>query len=78
MGKILAVVFLVVFFWYAIPILSQGIWFSPTMYPNDWWSNENIYNYSPQVASDNFGWFNFDPRKPSDGARTTANVWGGL
>jgi hypothetical protein len=77
MGKILAIVFLVVFVWYAIPLLGRGIWFSPTMYPNDWWG-DHPYNYDPQVASDGYGWFNFDPRTGPDSGQTTASVFDSL
>lgn len=77
MGKIIAIVFLVVFAWYAIPFLAKGIWISPTMYPSDWWG-QNTYNYDSQVAQDGYGWFNFDPRKGADSGRTTASVFNSL
>lgn len=78
MGKILAIIFLCVFFWYAVPIVKQGLWIAPTAYPQDWWGGEDIYNYNPQVARDGYGWFNFDPRKPADSGRTTASVFDSL
>jgi hypothetical protein len=77
MGKILAIVFLCVFVWYAVPILKQGVWFSPTLYPTDWWG-EPIYEYEPQVAQDGYGWFSFDPKEHSTSGRTTANVFDSL
>lgn len=74
MGKILAIIFLCVFAWYSLPLLAQGIWFSPTFYPDYWWG-EPVYEYDPQVASDGGGWFNFDLRKGGAGpGRTTASV----
>ena len=73
MGKIIAIIFLVVFFWYAIPLASQGIWISPTLYPDSWWG-QDIYEYNPQVAKDGYGWFQVDPRKHPTSGRTMANV----
>ena len=74
MGKILATVFLVVFIWYSLPLLANGIWISPTLYP-DYWGGEHLYDYDPQVASDGEGWFNFDIRKGGAGrGRSTASV----
>ncbi len=77
MGKIIAIIFLAVFAWYALPIMAKGIWVSPTMYPTDWWGDD-VYDYNPQVAQDGYGWFNFDPRKPADSGRTTASVFDSL
>ncbi len=77
MGKILAIIFLCVFGWYAIPLLVRGIWISPTMYPDYWWG-EHVYDYNPQVASDGYGWFNFDPRKDPGRGMTTASVFESL
>ncbi|MBP6857760.1 MAG: hypothetical protein KBC11_01005 [Candidatus Pacebacteria bacterium] len=77
MGKIIAIIFLAVFAWYALPIMAKGIWVSPTMYPTDWWGDD-VYDYNPQVATDGYGWFNFDPRKPADSGRTTASVFDSL
>lgn len=74
MGKILAIVFLCVFAWYAIPVLRSGIWIAPTYYPSDWWG-EPVYDYNPQVADQGYGWFNFDPRNSVDSGRTTASVF---
>ncbi len=77
MGKVLAIIFLVVFFWYAIPIVGQAIWIAPTAYPNDWWG-QSIYPYDSQVAQDGYGWFNFDPRKSDTSGRSTASVFDSL
>lgn len=63
MGKILAIVFLVVFAWFAVPRLAQAQWFAPTLYPSSWWGQQ-VYNYPPVVQNRGWGWFSF-------------NVWGG-
>ena len=73
MGKIIAVIFLVVFVWYSIPLLSRGIWIAPTAYPDYWWG-QGIYEYDPQVASEGYGWFNFDPRKHDTRGQSMASV----
>ena len=77
MGKVLAIIFLVVFCWYAVPILSKGIWIAPTAYPDYWW-DEQPFGYTPQVAQQGYGWFSFDPRKAPDPGQTTANVFDSL
>jgi hypothetical protein len=63
MGKILAIVFLVIGAWFAVPKIAQAQWFAPTLYPNYWWG-QSVYNYPPQVAQRGYGWFNI-------------NFWGG-
>lgn len=73
MGKVIAIIFLVVFAWYSIPLLIQGLWISPTLYPDGWWG-EDVYRYNDQVASDGYGWFVFDPRKSPTQGRTMASV----
>ena len=73
MGKILAIIFLVVFAWFAIPQLAKGLWFAPTLYPDSWWG-EHIVEYEPQVASQGFGWSNFDIRKDNIGANSQASA----
>ncbi len=73
MGKVLAIIFLIAFVWYAGPLLKSGIWYSPTMYPDYWWG-EDVYEYDDQVAKEGGGWFNFDPRKPATRGRTTASI----
>lgn len=77
MGKILAIIFLCVFAWYAIPVLAKGVWIAPTMYPSDWWG-QDVYHYNPQVAQDGYGWFNFDPREAPGSGQTTASVFNSL
>ena len=74
MGKILAFVFLIAFIWYAGPVIKQGVWYSPTLYPEYWWG-EPTYDYSQEIAQDGGGWFNIDPRKGSQQGRTTASVF---
>ena len=73
MGKVLAIIFLAVFVWYAGPILKQGLWFAPTLYPEYWWG-EDVYDYTPAVASDGYGWFSFDPRETSSNRGMTTNT----
>lgn len=77
MGKIIAIIFLVVFAWYSVPLLARGIWIAPTAYPNDWWGSD-IYQYDLQVAHEGSGWFNIDPRKSSGKGVTTATVFNSL
>lgn len=77
MGKILAIIFLAVFAWYALPIMARGIWVSPTLYPSSWWG-EPIYDYSTEVAKYGYGWFNFDPRNSDISGQTTANIFNSL
>ena len=73
MGKIIAVIFLVIFAWYSIPLLAQGMWLAPTMSPDYWWGPD-MYEYHPQVAADGYGWFTFDPRKHPTSGTSMANV----
>lgn len=77
MGKIIAIIFLAVFAWYAVPLLARGIWIAPTAYPDYWWGPD-IYQYDAQVAQDGSGWFNFDPRESSGEGMTTATVFNSL
>lgn len=77
MGKVLAIIFLVAFVYYAGPVIKQGIWYSPTLYPEYWWGPD-VYNYDQGVARDGGGWFNFDPREPGFSGRTTASIINGL
>lgn len=58
MGKVLAIIFLFVFAWFAVPKIAQAQWFAPTLYPNYWWG-QPVYNYPPQVAQRGAGWFSF-------------------
>ena len=58
MGKIIAIVFLVIFAWFAVPRLAQAQWFAPTLYPSYWWGAP-AYNYQPAVHNRGWGWFNF-------------------
>ena len=74
MGKVLAIIFLVVFAWYAVPILSRGIWIAPTAYDTESWWGDQPFTYDPQVAQAGYGWFNFDPRKPNGPGQTTREV----
>jgi hypothetical protein len=77
MGKILATIFLIVFVYFTGPKLWQGLWYSPTLYPTDWWG-EKVYNYDSEVAKQGGGWFNIDPREDPTSGRTTASVFNSL
>lgn len=63
MGKVLAIVFLIVFIWWAYPFVSRGEWFAPTaVAPNTWMSNylaqdDRTLLATPPTGS---GWFRFD------------------
>lgn len=73
MGKILAIIFLGFFAWYAVPVILRGIWFAPTFYPDYWWG-PSVYDYDEAVARDGGGWFNFDPRKGGTSGQSTASI----
>lgn len=57
MGKILAIIFLIVFAWVAIPKIAQAQWFAPTLQPSYWWGDP-IYTYQQQTAQRGYGWVN--------------------
>jgi hypothetical protein len=63
MGKILAIVFLILFVWLAIPRIVQGEWLAPTaIAPNSWvvqYDTTGLAEASAAPAA-GFGWFHFD------------------
>lgn len=69
MGKILAILFLIVFAWFAIPKIANAQWFAPTAYPNYWWG-QPMYDYSPRASQQGYGWFSFNFL----GGRTSVNA----
>lgn len=56
MGKVLAIIFLIVFAWFAVPRIAQAQWFAPTAYPSYWWGAP-VYSYPQQVHNRGWGWF---------------------
>ncbi len=60
MGKILAIIFLVVFAWFAIPHIAKAQWISPTLYPSYWWGASPVYQYDPVTANRGYGWFSLN------------------
>lgn len=59
MGKILAIVFLIVFAWFAVPKIAEAQWITPTLYPSYWWG-QPIYNYPSITAQRGYGWARLD------------------
>ncbi len=76
MGKILAIVFLILFIWVAIPHIAKGEWLAPTeIAPNSWLIvSPNDTDLATASASpiQGFGWFHFDfwNNTPSTAGRT--------
>lgn len=63
MGKVLAIVFLVVFIWWAYPFVSRGEWIAPTaVAPNTWMSNYLSQEDRTLLATppEGYGWSRFD------------------
>jgi hypothetical protein len=63
MGKVLAIVFLVVFVWWAYPFVSRGLWIAPTAVMPDSWmgdyaraTGQDLLATPPQ----GYGWYRFD------------------
>jgi hypothetical protein len=63
MGKILAIVFILLFVWVAVPHLKQGEWIAPTaIAPNSWVVAYDDTGYAAASATpiQGYGWFHFD------------------
>jgi len=63
MGKVLAIVFLIVFVWWAYPFVSHGVWIAPTaIMPDSWMSNYATQHGGTLLATppEGYGWFRFD------------------
>ncbi len=61
MGKILAIIFLVLFAWVSYPHLTRGEWIAPTALPPGWWGLAQApeYTYMSEPPQ-GYGWFRFD------------------
>lgn len=59
MAKILAIIFLVVVAWFAIPQIAKAQWFAPTLYPSYWWGDQFL-GYESTTGARGYGWFDFD------------------
>ena len=63
MGKVLAIVFILVFVWWAWPHLRRGEWIAPTaVAPNTWMSDYLPEDQRVLLATppESYGWFRFD------------------
>jgi len=63
MGKILAIVGLILFVWMAIPHVKNREWLAPTpISPNSWVVTYDTTGYAAAAAepSTGYGWFRFD------------------
>jgi len=63
MDKVLAIVFLIVFVWLAIPRIAQVEWIAPTAVPpNSWTTQYDTSGNAEALANppEGFGWFHFD------------------
>lgn len=63
MEKILAIVFLIVFLWVAIPHIRQGEWLAPAVVPYDHWALEYAAPGSRALLATpplDYGWYRFD------------------
>lgn len=63
MGKVLAIVFLIVFVWWAYPFVSRGVWITPTVVMPDSWMGDYVRaNNADYLATppSGYGWFHFD------------------
>jgi hypothetical protein len=58
MGKLLAIVFLIVFVWFAVPHLRRGEWLAPTAISPDWQGLTPTYGLAS--PPEGYGWFRFD------------------
>lgn len=57
MAKVLAIIFLVVFAFWAYPHIANAEWFAPAPTPNYWWGNSYGTTYNNRQ---NAGWVQFD------------------
>ena len=64
MGKILAIVFLLLFILIAIPHIARGEWIAPAAIASDSWLINSPYDTGLATASaspvEGYGWFHFD------------------
>ena len=63
MGKVLAIVFLIVFIWWAYPFVSRGLWIAPTAVAPNTWMVEYLPDDQRELLAtppEGYGWFRFD------------------
>lgn len=79
MSRFLAIVFLILFIWFAIPHLLRGEWFAPDLGPKNHWAYEIAHPDTQNLLAktpDGFGLYRFDfwnkPEK-NDGRQITEN-----
>lgn len=63
MERIIAIVGLIFFLWFAIPHLSRGEWIAPTAAPADHWAYAIAAPGSQELLAtppEGYGWFRFD------------------
>ncbi|MBY0328607.1 hypothetical protein K2Q02_00720 [Patescibacteria group bacterium] len=61
--KVLAIVFLIFFIWFATPHIMRGEWFAPTAGPSDHWAYEYAAPGTKQLLAtppEGYGVFRFD------------------
>lgn len=63
MERFLAIVFLILFIWVAIPHIKRGEWFAPAMGPSEHWAYEYAAPGSKNLIAtppEGYGLFRFD------------------
>jgi len=63
MERFLAIVFLLLFIWFAVPHVMRGEWFAPTAGPADHWAYEYAAPGTKQLLAtppEGYGVFRFD------------------
>ncbi len=63
MEKVLAIVFLVLFVWVAIPHIRRGEWLAPAAAPYEHWAYEYTVPGSRELLAtppEGYGWYRFD------------------
>lgn len=63
MTQVLAIIFLVLFVWVAVPHIARGEWLAPTAMPYDHWAHAYAIPGSREMLAtppEGYGWFRFD------------------
>ena len=63
MGKVLAIIFVIIFIWWAIPHFARGEWIAPTaIAPDSWVTEWDKTGYASALATppQGYGWFHYD------------------
>ena len=61
LGKVIAVIGLILFVWWAYPLLARGEWFAPTPLPPGWWGLAQAPEYSQLATPDpGYGVYRYD------------------